>query len=68
MQKILIYCPIILFLSISCINIVEFANAQSPINNSIDISGIYISDKQTIYHVIQTNNSIWILGTDAPNF
>jgi len=71
MQKIIIYCPIILFLSISYINIVEFANAQSPVNNSIDnsidISGIYLSDKQIIYHVIQTNNSIWILGTDAPN-
>ena len=67
MQKIIICCPIILFLSILCINIVEFANAQPPVNNSIDISGIYLSDKQTIYHVIQTNNSIWILGTDAPN-
>jgi len=71
MQKIIICCPIILFLSISYINIVEFANAQSPVNNSIDnsidISGIYLSDKQIIYHVIQTNNSIWILGTDAPN-
>ena len=44
------------------------ADAQTPTNNSsMDISGIYLSDKQTIYYVIQTNNTVWILGTDAPN-
>lgn|SRR6187551_76388 len=68
-QKIIIYCPFIIFLSIFCMILVISANAQTPTNNSrMDISGIYLSDKQTIYHIIQTNNSIWILGTDAPNF
>ena len=67
-QKIIIYCPFIIFLSIFCMILVISANAQTPTNNSrMDISGIYLSDKQTIYHVIQTNNSIWILGTDSPN-
>jgi hypothetical protein len=43
------------------------ADAQSPINNSIDISGIYLSDKQIIYHIKQTNNTVWILGTSTLN-
>ncbi|WP_458747374.1 hypothetical protein [Candidatus Nitrosocosmicus sp. T] len=47
--------------------VVEYANAQSPISNSIDISGIYISDKQALYHIIQTNNTVWILGTTTPD-
>ncbi|MDF0681160.1 MAG: hypothetical protein P0116_09370 [Candidatus Nitrosocosmicus sp.] len=46
---------------------VIYADAQSSTNNSIDISGIYLSDKQTIYDVKQTNNTVWILGTAAPN-
>src|ERR1044072_595850 len=66
-QKIIIYCPCIIFLSIFSMISVISADAQSPTNNTMDISGIYLSDKQTIYHVIQTNNSIWILGTDSPN-
>jgi hypothetical protein len=64
--KVIIYCPIIVFLSILFIIIVEYANAQSPASNSADISGIYISDKQALYHIIQSNNTVWILGTIAP--
>jgi hypothetical protein len=45
----------------------EYANAQSAINNSSDINGIYISDKQTFYHVKQINNTVWILGAIPPN-
>jgi hypothetical protein len=67
MHNVINYCLIIIFLSISCMIVVEYANAQSPINNISDISGIYISDKQVIYHVKQTNNTVWILGTNAPN-
>lgn len=33
----------------------------------MDISGIYLSDKHTIYHIKQTNNTVWIIGTAAPN-
>ena len=68
MRKSSIYYTLLTFLSISSMIFVLYADAQSPNNSSMDISGIYLSDKQTIYHVIQTNNSIWILGTDAPNF
>jgi hypothetical protein len=67
MQKIIIYCPLLIFFSISCLIIVEYADAQSPSKNSIDISGIYISDNQAIYNVKQINNTVWILGTTAPN-
>jgi hypothetical protein len=67
MQKVIIYCIVLIFFSISCTIFVTYANAQSPTNNSIDISGIYLSDKQTIYHVKQTNNTVWILETTAPN-
>ena len=65
--KVIIYCPIIVFLSILFIIIVEYANAQSPTNNSVDISGIYISDKQALYNIIQINNTVWIFGTTAPD-
>lgn len=47
--------------------VVENANAQSQTANSINISGLYISDKQTFYQVKQINNTIWILGTTAPD-
>jgi hypothetical protein len=67
MQKVIIYCIVLIFFSISCMFFVTYTNAQSPTNNSIDISGIYLSDKQTIYHVKQTNNTVWILETTAPN-
>lgn len=67
MRKVIIYCPIIVFLSISFITVIEYANAQSPSNNSVDISGIYISDKQALYNIIQINNTVWILGTTAPD-
>jgi len=67
MQNIIIYCPILVFLSISCLVNVENADSQSPINSSIDINGIYISDKQVIYQVKQINNTIWILGTTDSN-
>ena len=67
MQKVIIYCIVLIFFSISCTIFVTYANAQSPTNNSIDISGIYLSDKQTIYHVKQANNTVWILETTAPN-
>ena len=67
MRRVIIYCTMLIFFSISCMIFVISADAQSPTNNSMDISGIYLSDKQTIYHVMQTNNTIWILGTDAPN-
>jgi hypothetical protein len=56
--KVIIYCPIFVFLSISFIIVVEYANAQHPISNSMDISGIYISDKQAPYHIIQTDNTV----------
>jgi len=46
---------------------IEYANAQSVINNSSDINSIYISDKQTFYHVKQINNTVWILGATSPN-
>ena len=67
MRKVIIYCTMLIFFSISCMIFVIYADAQSPTNNSMDISGIYLSDKQTIYHVKQTNNTVWILGTAAPN-
>lgn len=67
MRKSIIYCTMLIFVSISCMIFVIYADAQSPTNNSIDISGIYLSDKQTIYDVKQTNNTVWILGTAAPN-
>ena len=67
MRKSIIYCTMLIFVSISCMIFVIYADAQSSTNNSIDISGIYLSDKQTIYDVKQTNNTVWILGTAAPN-
>ena len=67
MRKSIIYCTMLIFVSISCMIFVIYADAQSPTNNSIDISGIYLSDKQTIYDIKQTNNTVWILGTAAPN-
>ena len=67
MQKVIIYCIVLIFFSISCMIFVTYANAQSPTNNSMDISGIYLSDKQIIYHVKQTNNTVWILEITAPN-
>ncbi|HEX5186947.1 MAG TPA: hypothetical protein VFV86_08665 [Nitrososphaeraceae archaeon] len=66
-QKITICCSFVIFLSISYIIIVEYAHAQSPINNTFDISGLYISDKQDIYHVKHINNTVWILGTTSLN-
>jgi hypothetical protein len=42
---------------------IEYANAQLPTNNSIDVNGIYISDKQAIYQVKQINNTVSILGS-----
>ena len=67
MRKGIIYCSMLILFSISCMIFVICADARSPTNNSKDISGIYLSDKQTIYHVKQTNNTVWILGTAAPN-
>jgi hypothetical protein len=67
MQKVIIYCIVLIFFSTLCMIFVTYANAQSPTNNSMDISGIYLSDKQIIYHVKQTNNTVWILETTAPN-
>ena len=63
MRKSSTYCTMLIFVSISCMIFVIYADAQSSTNNSIDISGIYLSDKQTIYDVKQTNNTVWILGT-----
>ena len=51
MRKSIIYCTMLIFFSISSMIFVICADAQSPTNNSMDISGIYLSDKQTIYHV-----------------
>lgn len=65
MKKVIICCPFIVITTIFCIIIVEYTNAQSPTNNRTDISGIYISDKQAVYHVKQINNTVWILGTTA---
>jgi hypothetical protein len=65
MQKKIIYYSILVFLLVSCIIFVEYATAQSPTNNNIDISGIYISDKHAFYHVKQINNTVWILGTQS---
>ena len=67
MRKVIIYCSIIIVFSISCMIVVEYADAQLPSENGIDISGIYISDNQAIYHVKQTNNTVWILGTTGPS-
>ena len=67
MQKGITYCSMLIFFSISCMIFVICADAQLPTNTSRDISGIYLSDKQTIYHVKKTNNTVWILGTAAPN-
>ena len=67
MRKSSTYCTMLIFVSISCMIFVIYADAQSSTNNSIDISGIYLSDKQTIYDVKQANNTVWILGTAAPN-
>lgn len=67
MRKSITYCTMLIFVSISCMIFVIYADAQPSTNNSIDISGIYLSDKQTIYDVKQTNNTVWILGTAAPN-
>ncbi len=51
MRKSIICCTMLIFFSISSMIFVICADAQSPTNNSMDISGIYLSDKQTIYHV-----------------
>jgi len=67
MRKGIIYRSMLILFSISCMIFVICADARSPTNNSKDISGIYLSDKQTIYDVKQTNNTVWILGTAAPN-
>ena len=64
MREVSIYYNMLIFFSISCMIFVTHADAQSPISNSMDIGGIYLSDKQTIYHIKQTNNTIWILGTE----
>ncbi len=67
MRKVIIYCTMLIFFSISCMIFVIYADAQSPTNNGMDISGIYLSDNQTIYHFKQTNNTVWIIGTAAPD-
>lgn len=64
MQKPIVYfTAILLFSSLSMIFV---ANAQhSTTNNSISISGNYLSDKGTIYDVKQTNDTVWLVGTPS---
>lgn len=45
-----------------CTTSIAYAQ-QSTRDNNIDLSGIYLSDNQTIYYVKQTNNTVWLLGT-----
>jgi len=64
MQKAIVcYTMLILFSSLSMTLV---ANAQSsPIDDSIDISGIYLSDKGTVYNIKEANDTVWLVGTGS---
>lgn len=71
MQKvitiILICDSTFIFISLlSCIVVGKYVNAQSPTNNSIDVSGTFLSDKGSVYYIKQVNDTVWILGTADP--
>lgn len=64
MQKAIVcYTMLILFSSLS-MTIVANAQSSSTVD-SVDISGIYLSDKGTIYNIKQTNDTVWLIGTEA---
>ncbi len=60
-----ILCCIGLVLIGFCTTLIAYAQ-QSTRDNNVDLSGIYLSDKQTIYYIKQTNNTVWLLGTIEP--
>lgn len=65
MQKAIICCTGLILI---CFYTTFIAYAQQSIRDyNIDLSGIYLSDKQNVYYIIQTNSTVWILGTTETN-
>lgn len=64
MQKAIVCLTVFILLSNLCIN--HVANAQSlSTANGINMSGIYLSDKGTIYNFKQSNGTDWLFGTES---
>ncbi|HEU5119941.1 MAG TPA: hypothetical protein VFT71_03045 [Candidatus Nitrosocosmicus sp.] len=66
MQK-AIFCCMGLALICLCTTFIAYAQQSTTRDNSIDLSGIYLSDKQTVYYIKQINSTVWILGTTESN-
>ena len=61
MQKPIVCC-IALISTFFCITLIAYAQ-QSSRDNNVNLGGHYLSDKQNIYYIKQTNSTVWILGT-----
>ena len=65
MQKAIVCCIGVILICFST-TFIAYAQ-QSTRDNNIDLSGIYLSDKQAIYYIRQSNSTVWILGTTESN-